>query len=162
MLKDAQMATLRVVADDDPEAVGYMQAADDVALAEWFNTASTFVVYHTRVEESEFTDNLSADGTSLSWTVFIGRSQGERDGWRAMFQKGWCDPSKANVRQGFADIFSGGTGAAQRAHMSSIAKRFATRAEHSLAVGTGTTADPGLLVFEGFITFAEASNIRSL
>lgn len=162
MLTPEQVAALRLVANADPAAVAMMASADDIGLAAWFNEAGTFIVWRTQVAEFEYTDDTSGDGTTFSWSVFIARSQGERDGWRALFGRGHCDPSKPNVRQAFDDIFSGGTGGAQRTHMAAISKRAATRAEQALASGTGTSPAPGTLSYEGQINFIDASRIRSL
>jgi hypothetical protein len=67
---------------------------------------------------------------------------------------GAVNPSLANVRQAFADIFSGGTAPApaNRTHLLAIARRQATRAERLFATGTVSTATPGFFTFEGAVT----------
>ena len=99
-------------------------------------------------------------GTTFNWTGagFITRAQGERDAWRELFDvDGWVNPSLTNVRQAFADIFSGGTAPApaNRTHLLAVARRKASRIEKLYATGTGSTGSPGTLVFEGTVTPSE-------
>jgi len=122
-----------------------------------------FIVWRTDVKESEVTGNTSAEATTWDWTAYISRSQGERDGWGRMFGiSGTLDASKVNVRQGMADIFSGGTGVAQRAHLLAIAKRKASRFEQWLATGTGSLASPATMGVEGPIGYQEVEAARNL
>jgi hypothetical protein len=113
-------------------------------------------VWRTSVSQSEIVGAPSPDATSWSWTAYIGRSQGERDAWREMFaDAGAINPSLDNVRQGLADIFSGTTGTAQRAHLLAIGRRKASRVEKLLSTGTGSTASPAKLGWEGALIFSD-------
>jgi hypothetical protein len=70
-----------------------------------------------------------------------------------------CNPALVNVRQGFADIFSGGTGVAQRAHLLGICRRKASRVEKLFAVlsaappttsgNLGSVTSVATMLFEG-------------
>jgi hypothetical protein len=138
----------------------------DACLAAVYNIQdAAFWVWRTAVLESEFTRDTSVDGTVWSWPQYIGRSQGERDAWARLFMGGLggANPSLVNVRQGVADIFSGattgpGSPTAQRTHLLTIARRLAKRIEKLLAAGTGTTASPATMTFEGTVS---AQDIRS-
>ncbi len=116
-------------------------------------------VWRTSVGETDYTRNsgLDTDGTTVttwSWTTYIGRSQGERDAWPRLFMGGGtgCNPSLANVRSAFTDIFSGAGGANQRAHLLAISRRKATRGEKLFAVGSGTAASPSAMAAEGVMS----------
>lgn len=155
MLTPSQLLTLKaaVAAETDQEFVALRNAGAGGAMAEWYNqNHASFIVWKTRLTEHEITDLTSPEGTVWDWTAYIGRSQGERDAWVRMFNGTYSvNPSIPQVRKGMADIFSGGTGAAQRAHLLAMGKRLAKRGEALFADGTGTVATPGTLVFEGDI-----------
>lgn len=107
-----------------------------------------FTVYPTAVHEHQITREVSGEGTSWSWPAYIARSQGERDGWARMFNGDFTiNPSLPNVRQAFADIFSGsGNNApAQRTHLAAVCKRAATVLEKLFATGAGSLASPATL-----------------
>jgi hypothetical protein len=76
---------------------------------------------------------------------------------------GAIDPSRANVRQGFNDIFSGtqNNAAAQRTHLLTVSRRKATRAEKLFATGTGSTAAPAALGYEGAVLGVDVEAARS-
>lgn len=157
MLTTSQKVIFRTAlfAELDPEFVAVRNAGATSAMADWFNRPKSpdNIVWRTRVTEHEIVDETSAENTVWSWTSYISRSQGERDAWVRMFNGTYSvNPSIPQVRTGMADIFSGGTGAAQRTHFLAISKRKATRAEALFTVGPGTTANPANLVFEGDIT----------
>lgn len=131
-------------------------------IAAAYNAAASpdYWVWRTSVSQLEIVTTTTADGTAWSWPAFIARSQGERDGWREMFADGGSvDASLANVRQWFADIFSGSANSAptQRTHLLAVGRRKATRAEKLFATGTGSTGSPGTMGFEGTITDADVT-----
>lgn len=97
----------------------------------------------------------------LEYPAFIARSVGERDAFRVMLLIGFINPSRPNIRQGLNDIFSGPSGASQRASLLAIAKRFAARAEKLFATGTGSDALPATMGFEGNLSFADVSQARN-
>lgn len=125
-----------------------------------------FWVWRTWLNKTEITNAPSQDGTTFTWTGngFITRSVGELTAWRELFDsEGMVNPSLLNVRQAFQDIFSGtGNAAANRAHLLVVARRKATRLEALLATGTGTTAAPALLQWEGAVYYWEIEQARIL
>lgn len=144
------------------------------AIAAWYNlmTNPAYVVWRTSVFESEFTKSVSSEGTSWSWTLYISRSQGERDAWARLFMGGGTgmNPSLTNVRQGLADIFSGAPAAPQRTHMLVIARRSVTNFERIYTVAAtgpgndgvvgnrGTATNPDALVLEGTISGSDVES----
>lgn len=155
-LDATQATTLRTVALAEPSIAQAIANGDDSSVSDWFNTASTFIVWKTTLQE---VDVLQTDGFNFS--LVDGLTAGKRDEWTLfLFREGKCNPSKANIRAGFLDIWSGT--AAKTAVYNAIielSKRSATNAEKALATGTGTTGAPGLLTFEGSISVNDVSAI---
>jgi hypothetical protein len=166
-------------ASSDPTVIAFKNDPNpgnaDAALTYYNSIASpTYFVYRTSVVEQEYTrqSGIDTDGTTTtnwSWTTYIGRSQGERDAWPRLFMGGQgCSPSLPNVRQAFADIFSGAGGANQRTHLSALSRRAATRAEKLLAVAStggsgarGAATNPDTMTVEGEITSQNLIDTRS-
>jgi hypothetical protein len=63
------------------------------------------------------------------------------------------------IRQAIADAFSGAAAAGTRNALAAIAKRNANRLEKVLSTGTGTTANPATMGYEGGLSYAEISNV---
>lgn len=159
-LTTAQQAALKAYVEADPTLSQFPHTGDGAyALADALKADASpdFIVWRTSVREQEFTDDTSSEGTTWSWPAFIARSVGEQAGWNAMFRNGSINAAKANVRQGFVDIFSGAQNSApaQRAHCAAIAKRKANRLEKLFATGAGSTASPATMVVEGSVSYAE-------
>ena len=138
------------------------------AIATAYNALASpdFWVWRTRVSKDELTTTVGPDGTTFAWTGtgYITRAQGERDAFNAIFNsQGNVNASLANVRQAFADIFSGGTAPApaNRTHLLAVSRRKATRAEKLFATGTGSTASPAVMSFEGSVTARDVEDART-
>lgn len=137
------------------------------AIAALYNlpAAADFWVWRTSIDKKELTNATSQDGTTFNWTGngFITRSVGEQTAWRELFNSTYTvDASLPNVRQAFSDIFSGaGNAAANRTHLLATARRKTSRIEKLLATGTGTTGSPGVMGFEGQISYQEIDEARN-
>lgn len=141
------------------------------AIAAIYNVgaAPSYWVWRTFVSDSDMYEQTSLDATTWSWSIYIGRSQAERDAWRQMVNmKGGINPSLANTRAGYADIFSGAGGLAQRTHLTSLGRRTASRVEKLLAVATvggvgqrGITTNPDTMGSEGPIGLQDVLQARS-
>jgi hypothetical protein len=137
---------------------------DDQLIAEWYNVIVPGVwAWRTSLSKAEIVGQVSPAGTSWDWMAYIARSAAERDGWREMFQVGRfgstevVNPSLANIRQGMGDVFSGPSGAAQRAHLLAMGRREMTRVEQLFAVGLGTAVSPSTMASEGPLTYLEVA-----
>jgi hypothetical protein len=142
-----------------------MSNAGSAEIARLYNVAASpdWWAWRTNVSESDLVSKPGPDGTQWSWSAYIARTQGERDAWERIFNgTKSCNPSLSNVRSAFADIFSGSSGAGQRAHLSASCRRLASRVEKLLGIGTGSTAVPGLMGYEGPITSDEIQYAREL
>lgn len=155
-LDTTQKQALQAAALAEPSISAYIAAGNDIAVAEWFNAESDYVVWKTSLQEQ---DIYNDDG--FNFTLVDGLSAGRRDEWsNFIFKSGSCNPSKPNIRAGFADVWNGT--AARNAVLATVlalSKRNATNAEKALAAGAGTSNDPGLLTFEGAISGNDVSSI---
>lgn len=135
---------------------------DTAGAADFYNTVASpdYWVWKDYLTEHQIVEDTSVDGTVWSWTAYIARSQGERDAWVRMFNGTFSiNPSIKQVRDGIADIFSGGTGATQRTHLLAIGRRKASRVEKLFSTGLGTAAAPSNMGFVGPITPFEFNGI---
>ena len=163
-LTSAQLTTLKAAILADPVLAAFPDDSDGAfAIAAALNLAATptFWVWRTRLSKADITDVESVDATNWSWTAYIARSAGEQAGFREMFAvDGTVNASKPNVRQGFADVFSGGQGSAQRTHLLAVARRPATRAEKLFATGTGDTGSPATMTVVGALSYQDVMQAR--
>lgn len=147
-----QATTLKATCTADTTCLGLMQAADDVAMAAWFNTVdAAYIVWRSDVTTSEARK-------VMVWTEIDALTAGKARIWEWMREGGVLDTRDTNIRQGLSDAFS--AAAATRTALIALSKRSATRAEKALATGAGTTGSPSIMTFVGAITFADASLIR--
>lgn len=146
-----QATTLRTTALAEPSIAQAIANGDDSSVAAWFNTASTFIVWKNSISCKELSDG------AIVWTAVDALTAGKARIWEWLCKYETINPSKANVRQGLQDAF--GAGSATVIAATPLIKRAATNAEKALATGTGTTATPGLLTFEGRISVNDVSSI---
>ena len=158
-LTGAQLQTLAAAIANDPLLDDLPHDSDGAALVvnNMNQPASpTFWVWRTAVSKKEMVGSVSVDGTTFTWAGngFITRSNGELIAWQELFDtEGNTNPSLANVRQAFTDIFSGtGNAASNRTHLAAVGRRTASKFEKLYTTGTGTTGTPGLLAVEGPLT----------
>ena len=152
-LTSGQLQTLKTLVQADPIATALANAADDVGLAAWLNTGdATYTVWRTDLTIDEC-------NAVIVWTEVDGLTAGKARIWEWMKSLAVLNASRANIRQGILDAFASAT--ATRTALTALAKRLASRAEKALASGTGTNASPATLTWEGQITYADASLIRS-
>ena len=148
-----QMQTLKALAAADPTAAGYMATADDVALAAWYNTATTYTIWHPAVTPERWDDHMIEGITQMD-----GLTVGKRDTLFVVTSR-TRDCRDADVRAAIDDLT--GTQNTLKARLVAACKRLATRAEKALSTGTGTDSAPGTAAWVGVLSYAEASTIRS-
>lgn len=164
MLTIQQKATIKtdIAANSDLNSQPNTEPGDETIAALYNQLASpNFWVWKTSITEDEIVGQPSTDSTLFSWTTFIGRSQGERDGWMRLFRSGKVNPALSNVQSAVNDIFSGAGGVSQRTHIFTCFRRKATRLEKLLATGTGSTASPATLGFEGTVNLQDIADARA-
>jgi hypothetical protein len=169
-LTPAQLTTLKadIVADGTLNAQpNNSDGNSTIAAAYNLNASPDYWVWRTAVSKAEYVGATSIDGTTFNWTGtgYITRAQGERDAWNQLFDaQGYANPSLPQVRQAVADIFSGATAPApaNRTHLLTVSRRKATRAEKLFATGSGTTASPSVMAFQGQISYQDVESARNL
>lgn len=151
-LTTAQLTTLKADIAADQALSSLPNNSDgNFAIAAVYNIVASpdFWVWRTSVSKAELTNTSGPEGTTFTWVGngFITRSAGEQAAWREIFNgSNNVNPSLANVRQAFSDIFSGaGNAAANRTHLLAVARKKATRAQKLFASGTGSTASPAMM-----------------
>jgi hypothetical protein len=156
----AQLATLKADIAADP-TFSALPNNDDTAfyIASQYNIAAapTFTVWKTSVP-------ISQVGDAMDSTEVAGLTSGnvQRLQVIAQYSGGTVNPSLADRRAGFDDIFSGAGGAITRPKLLALWKRVATRAEKLFATGTGSDAVPAQLTFEGSISGNDVRQARNI
>lgn len=171
-----QYAILNDLAAADPVAQAYVTGADDYALADWLNTATTKYIWKTYTPGDDVFDAITwanltpadtPDGTAL-WTNRALLCQAKQINLQIMLQgKERIATGKASIRTGLSDALlnvpSGASGATQSAGWAAVKaaiSRIGTRAEMALATGAGTQASPATPGWEGVLSASEASTVR--
>ena len=173
-----QYAILNDLAAADPVAQAYVTdaGADDQALADWLNAATTKYIWRTYTPGDDVYDAITwanltpadaPDGTAL-WTNRALMCQAKQINLQIMLQgKERIATAKATTRAGLSDALlnvpSGASGATQSAGwatVKSVISRIGTRAEIALATGAGTQASPSTPAWEGILSASEASTVR--
>lgn len=128
------------------------------AIATLYNQPASpaFTVWKTNVSVTQI-------GDAFSGTELAGLTTGNQTRLQtiAQFSAGGVNPSKADRRQFFDDVFSGAGGATTRANLLALWKRPATRIEKLLAAGTGSDASPATMGSEGSISGLDVEAARN-
>jgi hypothetical protein len=161
-LTTAQLQLIKTEINGDPVLSAQPNTPDGAfAIAAALNlpASPTFTVWRTFVPLSDITSN------GFTWTLVDALSVGTARIWEWMFDNPdrAINPSKANVRQGIIDVWSGTAPKnAVQAAVFGHCKRAATRVEKILATGTGSDASPAVMGFEGAISYQDVEQARNL
>ncbi len=159
MLTPAQIATLGTYITSQPDLASLPVSSDgnfEVARLLNLEAVPTFWVYKSLVQIKDI-------GESFNGAELAGLTTGNisRLTCIGIFSRLGINPSRADVRAFFADVFSGAGGVLTRANLDTLWRRPARRIERLFATGTGSTAAPGTLVFEGVISPSEVEDART-
>lgn len=164
-LTSQQLAALKADIAADPVLAAKPNNSDgnfDIAKAYNLPAAVDFWVWRTEVARAEIYNLTSGDGTNWNWTTYKNQAVAEQNAWVQMFMGDRADFSKANLRAGIAAIFTGSAQAtAQRDHCLVMGRRKATRSEKLFASGTGSTASPATMGFEGVLSIDDVEAARN-
>jgi hypothetical protein len=116
-----------------------------------------FTVWKTMVSIGQV--GRAFNGTELAGLTTANLSRLQTIGF---YLSGGVNPSLADSRAFFDDVFSGAGGTITRANLLTLWKRLANRAERLYATGTGSDGSPATLVFEGVPTLTEIQAARNL
>lgn len=152
MLTAAQLSQLKAAALADQTGAALLAAGNDTGLSEWLNAETTHVVWR-----SAMTPEMARAAIIQGATQLDALTVGKRDSlfWLA---SGNLDVSNASVRAAIDDLC--GSQNTLKAALQAAQRRTASRAEKILASGTGTTASPATLGWEGTLSANDASAIR--
>ena len=116
-----------------------------------------FTVWKTSVSISEIGDAISA-------TELVGLTTGKLQQLQTIsdYSGGTINPSKADRRNAFDQVFSAASGTITRPALLALWKRQATAGEKIFAVGVGTDLSPALLVIEGTVDRQDVFAARAL
>ena len=140
-LTPAQLQVLKtsINTNPDPTFASYRTDGNAGAMAGWYNVDSTFVVWKWSV-------TIVETGEAFNGTEWAGKTSAdiERLSCVADYLTQY-NPSDADVRTMFNDIWSGAGGTITRANLLALWKRFALKGEQLYCTGTGSDAVPGTL-----------------
>jgi hypothetical protein len=160
VLTSAQCSTLKA----DIAADGALNTArttrQDQVIADAYTTAATptYWVWKSSLSRTDLLYSTSQDGTTYdtAGAGFVTRTVQELMLFESLFDKTTqvTNPMNALIRTSFGVAISGATAPApaNRTHMLAMARRAASRMEKLFATGTGSTAAPALMTFEGTVT----------
>lgn len=153
MLTPAQSLVLHALAAADPTASAFMAMGNDTELAAWLNEPTTHIVWRSVLTPKQARAAIVQAATQLDALTV-----GKRDAllWLA---SGDLDVSNAAVRAAIDDLC--GSQATLKSALQDAQRRACNRAEKALATGTGTSAVPALLGWEGNISINDVSLVRS-
>ena len=116
-----------------------------------------FIVWKTSVSISEIGDAINA-------SELVGLTTGKLQQLQTIsdFSGGVINPSKADRRSAFDQVFSAASGTITRPSLLALWKRQATAGEKLFAVGLGTDISPAALVVEGVIDRQDVFAARAL
>jgi hypothetical protein len=152
-LTPAQRATLKAAVQAEPSLAAALAAGNDIAVADWLNASTTYVVWRSSVTPRELME-------VFVWSEVDALTPGKARIFDWMSRLPSIDAGVARFRNGLSDCF----GAASSTYVAvlPVLKRTATRAESLLATGTGSESSPARLRAEGIVSPSDASLIRVL
>lgn len=178
----AQIVLIRAAIDADPVLSGRPSTPNDASIiADALNTAASpdYLVWRTSTPTQDVFDaiawaNLTPSDAPDSTVVYTNRAlacQGKQFNLQTMLSgREYISSNKSSIRAGLQDALtslpSGAAGAARSggwANVQAAMQRKATRAEKALiASGAGTSGNPGILGFEGNLTYEDVLAARVL
>lgn len=165
-LTSAQATTLKAAINANQAWAAYPLTSDgflDLSVVLNQVASPSWYVARTSLSRHEILTATSDDNTTFAWAgaAYIGRSQGERDAFREMFNStGSVNPSLPSISAAFGDIFSGAGGVGNRTHITALSRRPATFGEKALSTGTGSKAAPAVMSFEGSLVPSDIEQAR--
>lgn len=125
-----EIAAIKADVLADPTLAVHVVNGDMLALSDAMSAPVSDKCWDEDFTLAEFLD-------SLNFTTYIGRSVAEKSAIELMFSTGAVDTRRLNIRQAFADVFSGTAAAAvsQRTAITNASQRACLRVEKVLASG---------------------------
>jgi hypothetical protein len=140
-----------IIASTYPPVVAARDAGDNAELAVLYNTDSTFWVWRTALEVSEYREGLDWPEVELLTT-----GEARIWDWTTGNMTLPLEVGKVGVRTGLAQVWNPAT--ETRNNLIGMASRLTTIAEKLYVTGDGTSNDPGDLGWEGLLTTSNVTN----
>ena len=160
MLTDAQKLVLKADILADPILDAFPHTTDgayEIAQRYDLLAVPTCIAWKTSVSVQEIMDN------GFVWTYVDNMTIGKARIWDWMTQYGSINPSKTNIRSGIDEAYKGNAEALlAREAVYVHCRRAITRAEKLFATGTGTTASPAIMSFEGSLFYLDVFYARDM
>jgi hypothetical protein len=152
-LTPAQVATVKAYLDSDPMyEQKFLHGWDGcLELAEYLNKTRwtpEFIVWRTNTSIESILSN------GFTWSAVDTLTVGKARIWEWMSALGYINASKPNVRQGLQDCFG-----SSQPNLAAHLKRPALIIEKLLATGTGTTASPATMSWEGPVSMNDMVDV---
>lgn len=160
MLTPAQLQTLKTDIAADGTLNSQPNNSDgNAVIAAAYNTNAlpAFTVWKTNVSLTDIGNKFN--GSELAGLTTANQTRLQTI---AQYSANGVNPSLADRRAFFDDVFSGAGGNVTRPALLALWKRLASRGEKLYATGTGTDASPATLVVEGLISADEVQAARNL
>jgi hypothetical protein len=157
MLTNQQLTTLKAYIDSVPEWAALPNNSDTAYfIAQELNkpAAPAFIVWKTNVPRNEV-------GKAFVASALAAITAGNND--KLANFAAWnesVNPSRADQRQFFDDVFSVAAGATTRAALLALWKRSANSVEKLFATGAGSDASPATMTFEGSVSYQQVEQAR--
>lgn len=152
ILTQGQLAMLKADIMADPVLAGWAatgRMAQEIADAYNLPASPNWTVWRTVVSPIEWAGAIVGGGGA---TQLDGLTASKRDS--LFYAVGWdLDPSVAAVRTALDDFC--GSQNTLKAAVQAVQKRNATRAEKLFSSGTGSTASPATMTFEGMLSYQQ-------
>jgi len=161
MLTAEQKAIVKADILADPSLSAQPNNSDGAfAIAAVYNTVASpqWVIWRSQVLQDEIMQN------GFDWTRVDNLGVGSARVWEWMFSNSErsFNPSRPNVRAGIEAVWKGTSAdLAVRAAVYVHCKRDATRIEKLLSTGTGSTATPATMGFEGPVSYQDVLDARN-
>jgi hypothetical protein len=160
MMTPQQLATLGAYIASQPDLAAFPLGPDgatDCANALNADSAPAFYAWKTSLSQMDcFAD------PGFAFVQVDNLSVGKARIWEWMFKDtGNIDPSRDNIRAGISACWTGNApNNAVAAAVLALCFRNTRRCEQALAVGTGTTAEPAKMGYEGTVTYLDVEAAR--
>lgn len=159
-LSPAQLVVLNTFIQATPEMAAQPNNSDGAfAIAQALSQVASppYTVWKSTVSQDEITQN------GFVWTEVDNLTVGKARIWEWLFRNAAStfNPSKANVRAGIVECWSGTAGKlAVQAAVFVHCKRLATISEKLFATGLGTDVSPSTMAVEGAISLQDVQAAR--
>ena len=144
-----------ILASADQAVIDALAIRNDTLMTQIYNADTAFIVWKNNIQ-------IMSVGKAVVYTAIAAMTAGNQTRVSLFVE---LNPqsfdASPDIDAMFQDLFSGtlgGGGAPSRAALSALLRRPARRAEALLATGTGTTGDPGNLVYDGAVSVSDISN----